>query len=60
MDDLHIKMTISEIPSERSRRQQVYDWLEEWIYDQSTINLEKLLVFITGTTRIPLGRKITV
>lgn len=59
-DDYHIEMTINEIPSERENRQQIYDWFEGWVHDQDTETLEKLLVFITGTTRVPLSRKITV
>jgi len=53
-------MTINEIPSERENRQKIYGWFEEWVYDQDTETLEKLLVFISGTTRTPLDRKITV
>ena len=53
-------MTISEIPSKRFNRRQIYDWLKSWISDESTDRLEKLLKFITGTTRIPLTKKITV
>jgi hypothetical protein len=59
-DDYHIEMMINEIPSERENRQQIYDWFESWVHDQDTEILEKLLVFITGTTRVPLNRKITV
>ncbi|GES79129.1 hypothetical protein GLOIN_2v1837680 [Rhizophagus clarus] len=60
IDNLHVEMTIKEIPSERNNRQQIYDWFNEWIFDQNTENLEKLLIFISGTSRIPLSQKITI
>ena len=60
LDELQIEMTLSEIPSKRFNRKQIYNWLRSWISAESTNNLEKLLRFITGTTRIPLTKKITV
>ena len=53
-------MTINEIPLERIKRRQIYDWFEKWVLDQNTENLERLLIFISGTTRVPICRKITV
>ena len=60
MDEYQIEMTISEVPSKRFSRRQIYNWLKSWISDESTDRLEKLLKFITDTTRIPLTKKITV
>jgi len=59
-DEFQIEMTINEIPSARLKRQQVFSWLKDWIQSQNSEILEKFLVFISGTTRIPLERKITV
>ena len=59
-DEFQIEMTINEVPSMRLSRQQVFNWFKDWIRHQNSEKLEKLLVFISGTTRVPLERKITV
>jgi hypothetical protein len=46
-------MTIFEIPSKRNARERTYKWFKEWIVTLETEMLEKLLKFITGSTRIP-------
>ena len=53
-------MTIAEIHSQRSSRRQIFNWLKQWIHLQPIKILEIFLRFITGTTRIPLSKKITV
>jgi hypothetical protein len=60
LDEYMIEMTISEDPTKKVNRSQIYKWLKQWISIQSMVTLEKLLKFITGTTRIPLNRKIMV
>jgi len=52
-------MTFSEVPSKRNTRKQIYRWFKEWIKTLDTETLEKLLKFITGSTRAP-PRKIIV
>ena len=60
LDQFQIQMAINEVPSVRLNRQQVFNWLTEWIRDQNSEKLENLLMFISGTTRVPLEKKITV
>ena len=60
LDEYQIEMTISEISTKKVNRNQIYNWLKRWISIQPTVTLERLLKFITGTTRIPLNRKIMV
>ncbi|PKY58929.1 hypothetical protein RhiirA4_481259 [Rhizophagus irregularis] len=59
--DIHqIEMTIAEIHLRRSSRRQIFNWLKQWIRLQPIKILEIFLRFITGTTRIPLTKKITI
>ena len=60
LDVFQIEMTINEVPSMRLNRQQVFNWLKDWIHDQNSEKLERMLMFICGTTRVPLEKKITV
>ncbi|PKY50566.1 hypothetical protein RhiirA4_467111 [Rhizophagus irregularis] len=60
LDEFQIEMTINEIPSLRLERKQIFDWFKNWIYIQNFEMLEKLLIFITGSTYVPLERKITI
>lgn len=43
-----------------SSRHRIYNWFKQYIRNQSKSKLEKILTFITGTSRIPLTKKITV
>jgi hypothetical protein len=60
LDKFQIEMTINEVPSVRLDRQQIFNWFKDWICNQSSETLEELLVFVSGTTRVPLEKKITV
>lgn len=60
LDEFQIEMTINEVPSERLDRLQVFHWFKGWVRNQNSEKLEKLLVFISGTSRVPLEKKIKV
>ncbi|CAB4430793.1 unnamed protein product [Rhizophagus irregularis] len=60
LDKFQIEMTINEVPSVRLDRQQIFNWFKDWICNQSSETLEELLVFVSGTTRVPLEKKITI
>lgn len=58
-DKDYVEIIISEVPSKRNARRQIYGWFKEWIKTLDTNTLEQLLKFITGSTRVP-SRKIIV
>ena len=53
-------MSICEIPSKKKTRERIYGWFKEWVATLDNETVERLLKFITGTTRTPLPRKISV
>ena len=53
-------MSIHEIPSKKKTRERIYRWFKKWVATLDNKTVDQLLKFITGTTRIPLPRKIKV
>ncbi|CAB5201749.1 hypothetical protein RhiirA5_426203 [Rhizophagus irregularis] len=60
IDRYYIDMSICEIPSKRKIRERIYGWFKEWVTSLDNETVERLLKFITGTTRIPLPKKINI
>jgi len=53
-------MSICEVPPKKKIRERIYGWFKEWVATLDNETVEQLLKFITGTTRIPLPKKINV
>ncbi|GES99680.1 G2/M phase-specific E3 ubiquitin-protein ligase-like [Rhizophagus clarus] len=60
LDQPHIRMVICEVPNKKNVRERIYGWFREWIITIDNETIEQLLKFITGSTRIPLPKKISI
>jgi len=59
-DEYLIENTINGDINWVNSRRYIYNWFKQYIRKQSKSNLEKILTFITGSSRVPLINKITV
>ena len=59
-DEYLIENTINGDINWVNSRCYIYNWFKQYIRKQSKSNLEKILTFITGSSRVPLINKITV
>lgn len=55
-----ISITINENAIWSSARRRIYAWFQDYIRKQDNTKIEKILKFITGTTRVPIVTKINV
>ena len=55
-----INITNNEDNSWSSARRRIYTWFQDYIRKQDDTKIERILKFITGTTRTPLITKINV
>jgi hypothetical protein len=60
LDKHYIDMTIFEVSSKKKARERIYKWFKEWVVTLDDNVVERLLKFITGTTRVPLPMKMKV
>ena len=60
LDITNIEETINENIYYKDARKQIFLWFKNFLKQQTKRSLEKILIFITGTARIPLLQKIKV
>jgi hypothetical protein len=51
---------VNELKMTTDARKRIYQWFQGYIFKQSKSNLEHIMKFITGSSRIPLATKIKV